>query len=353
MRRLLIVLIVICLLSTACIKLGSKAQTGKSGEQTVTQSQPGTSGLAQTPGGLPSLETGGKSGSIGGINQPSAPVIGQSGSAPLSQSGSTSRQPSTAGGNMAQFNLPPAGSSQLGALPQEQSGGYGGGEGGSLPTFQSGPKTGSLNGFNPPPSPTLPAGVPATWPIIDKFYADSPKINVGEAVFVRWDVKNADSYLLDKGDGKPISISKDRTGYFVAPSVPEAYTCILTAKNKDGSITAKTDFMVLSAGQRPTYDKFSRCRTFLIYPQQIKKGEPVFVYWNVLDATDIYMENYLINSLMGKPDPADKETSYGTHQFWPPESTTFRLTHLNGPFPDRRNATNYDYHWQEFFVDVR
>jgi hypothetical protein len=157
---------------------------------------------------------------------------------------------------MAQFNLPPAGSSQLGALPQEQSGGYGGGEGGSLPTFQSGPKTGSLNGFNPPPSPTLPAGVPATWPIIDKFYADSPKINVGEAVFVRWDVKNADSYLLDKGDGKPISISKDRTGYFVAPSVPGAYTCILTAKNKDGSITAKPDI--------PTADKKGRARLCLL-----------------------------------------------------------------------------------------
>ena len=77
MKKGLLLLVMISVLLVSCVKLGSAVPAGKAPDKT-----PEVTGMAQNPGGLQSLP------------------VGQSGSAPLSQSGSTSSQPSSSGGKM-------------------------------------------------------------------------------------------------------------------------------------------------------------------------------------------------------------------------------------------------------------
>ncbi len=348
MKKGLLLLVIMSVLLMSCVSIGSAAPAGKAPGKAPDV----TGGMAQTPGELQSL--------------PGA----QPGSAPISQSGSSGRQPSTSGSGMGELqglqggNQPSGmgelqglqGGNQPSGMGELQAGGQGGGPGGELPVIQSG-STGTMSGFKAPPpaSLSMPAGVPVEkLPFFEKnLYADTVLIEVREPVFLGWKVVRADSYSLDLGGGKIVTVPKERTGYFVVPEIPGNYTYTLTATNAYGAVSQKVDVVALSAGQRPAFTRGDRCRTFLVYPQQIKKGQSVFVYWNVLDADYTYLESYLINTLLGKPDPRDQMTSSGTEEFWPPESTTFRLTFLNGAFPDKRNVINDDYWWKEYFVDVR
>lgn len=333
MKKVVLLLVILSVLLAGCIKLGSAAPAGN----VPGKASDAKGGMAQNPEALQSLPFG-QPANPGGLQEG-----GQSGSAPLNQFGSTSNAPSSPG-------------SSMGELQGLQEGGVGGGDqGGELPALQGGGKSGTLGGFNPPPAPVLPAGVPVEkLPFFEKdLYADTYIAEVGEPVFLGWKLFRADSFSLALDNGAVIPVPGDRTGTFVVNNVPGSYAYVLTAKNAYGSVSQKVQVPALSKDQRPAYVGDPRCRTFAVYPQQIKKGQSVFVYWNVMDAQRIYLENSLMNSMIGSPDPRDEVTASGTEEFWPVENTIFRLTFHDGKFPDTRTSIRPDYGWREVFVDVR
>ena len=317
MKKGLLLIIIMSVMLASCIKIGSATPAGK-----VPDKAPDvTGGMAQNPGGLQSLPS------------------GQSGSAPVSQSGSSSRQPSSSGSNM-------------GVLQGLQPGGQGGVPGGELPVIQSGGSTGTMSGFKAPPSnsPSMPAGVPVEkLPFFEEnLYADTQIVNVGESVFLGWRVANADEYKLEQ-DGKVVqTIPRDRVGTFVIPNMPGISKYTLTAKNSGHSVSLSVEVNVLSRGQRAAFDRSKRCRTFMVYPKIINKGEPVYVYWNVLDAQNVYIDNNFTGNSSRVPDARDLMTqTYGMEQYWPYQNTDFRLTHGSGPYSSSTYWTNVCY------VDVR
>lgn len=322
MRTLLVVLIVLAAAAAGCVKSAGTGTVGKGGLQASGTGVENVSGFAQLPGGMQSLPSGGPSG-------------GQQAVPP-----------------MAQFNLPaqggqPPSSAGMGQLLTPQEGGRGGG-GEPPPPMDLGGKTGAMAGFA---QPTM--GVAPAFAVTGGFTADISVINVNEAAFLSWKLIGADDLSIGPVNGKTYHFPGSKTGYLFVPTVPGMHKITLTASNKYGSASQSLEINALSAGQRPAYDKNARLLTFVLYPQKIKKGEPVTVCWNVLDASKVYLENTLTNSLTGVPDPRDLVNPYGERQFWPPMDTTFRLTHLNGQFPPTRTSFQYDYHYRDIFVEVR
>lgn len=323
MKILFISLTVVALTVGGCVRPGgSPAGAGKPGPQAGGTGAENVSGLAQTPGGMQSLPSGGSSGSA----QPVPP--------------------------MAQFNLPPQGGQQpssgsVGESQAPQEYGRGGGDA-PPPSLDLGGKSGSMAGFAQPA-----LGVAPAFAVAGGFTADIAMINVNEAAFLSWKLTGADSLSIGPVNGKTYYLPGNKTRYLFVPTMPGVHKITLTATNKFGSTSQTVEVNVLTAGQRPEYDKSSRLVTFDIYPQKIKKGEPVTVYWNVFDADKVYLENTLTNSLTGVPDPRDLINPYGEKEVWPPMDTIFRLTHLNGPFPPTRTSViSYDYGYSDIFVEV-
>jgi len=346
MKKTLLLLVIMSVLLVSCIRIGSPATAGKA----PVKAPDVTGGMAQTPGELQSLPFG-QPGNSGG--QPALQEGGPSASAPVSQSGSTSGQPASSGSNMGEVQGLQGGPSGMGELQGLQPGGQAAVPGGELPVIQSGGSTGTMSGFKVPPSnsPTLPAGAPVEkLPFFEKeLYADTQTVNAGEAVFLGWIVANADEYKLEQ-DGKVIqTIPRDRVGTFVTPGMPGITTkYTLTAKNSGGSVSLSVEVNVLSPGQRAAFDMSKRCRTFMVYPKIINKGEPVYVYWNVLDAQNVYIDNNFTGNSSREPDERDlMKQTYGVEQYWPYQDTDFRLTHGSGPYSSSTYWTNVCY------VDVR
>jgi hypothetical protein len=195
-----------------------------------------------------------------------------------------------------------------------------------------------------------PAGFAAAKPYFESggdLYADTNPVEVDDSVFLGWKVANADNFTLDWGGKYVITIAGDRVGTVVIPDVPGVYTYTLTARNAGGSVSQNIELTVLSRGQRQAFDRTHRCRTFMVYPQKIKKGEPVYVYWNVLDAQNVFIENDFTGDLSGAPDMRDIVQSFGVEQYWPYQDTTFQLTHGDGPY------SKSSYGASTCFVEVR
>jgi len=332
MKKWLFLLVILSVLLVSCIRIGSPAPAGKAPGKAPDV----TGGMAQNPGELQSLP-GGQPGNPGG--QPVLQEGGSSASAPVSQSGSVSNKPASSGSNM-------------GELQGLQSGGQGGVPGGELPVIQSGGSTGTMSGFKTPPSnsPSMPAGVPVEKvPFFEEnLYADTQTVNAGESVFLGWRVANADEYKLEQ-DGKVVQIiPRDRVGTFVIPNMPGISKYTLTAKNSGGAVSLSVDVNVLSQGQRVAFDISKRCRTFMVYPKIINKGEPVYVYWNVLDAQNVFIDNNFTGDSSREPDVRDlMKQTYGMEQYWPYQDTDFRLTHGSGKYSSSTYWANVCY------VDVR
>jgi len=331
MKTRLILLVVISLLLVSCVKIVSTAPSDNDPDKAPDV----TRGLAQKPEdlqSLPSVQSGSQSGSLSGFSKPSLPP-----GTPVSPA-------------MGQFNLSGQGGSQSPNMGELQGGSQGGGSGGGLP--QSGGSTGTMSGFKAPPSnsPTLPAGAPVEkLPFFEKeLYADTQTVNVGEAVFLGWIAVNAGEYKLEQ-DGKVVqTVPRDRIGTFVTPGVPGIIKYTLTAKNSGGSVSLSVEVNVLSPGQRAAFDRSKRCRTFMVYPTIINKGEPVYVYWNVLDAQNVFLDNNFTGNSSREPDVRDRmQQTYGVEQYWPYQDTDFRLTHGSGPYSSSTYWTNACY------VDIR
>lgn len=329
MKKGLLLLVIVSILLISCVKIGSAVPAGKAPDKA-----PDNTSLAQNPGlqSLPGVQPESQSGSISGFSKPSLPP-----GTPVSPA-------------IGQFNLSGQGGSQPSGMGELQGGGQGGGSGGDLP--QSGGSTGTMSGFKAPPSNSqpMPASVPVEkLPFFEKeLYADTQTVNAGESVFLGWIVANADEYKLEQ-DGKVIqTIPRDRVGTFVIPNMPGISKYTLTAKNSGHSVSLSVEVTVLSRGQRAAFDMSKRCRTFMVYPKIINKGEPVYVYWNVLDAQNVYIDNNFTGNSSRVPDARDLTTqTYGMEQYWPYENTDFRLTHGSGPYSSSTYWTNVCY------VDVR
>ncbi len=345
MQRLPIILMVISLLLTSCIKLGSKAETNKAGEPAVTQSQHVVSGLAQNPGELPSIQNGGESGSLAGINPPAAPVIGQPGSAPLSQSGSTSRQPASSSSNMGELQ----GGDQMSALPLST----GSGQMAEFPTSgQSGIQSQGMGAL------TNMESLKKAPPVFESRYGsgfstDYIQGSLGQAFILQWQVYGADKLEItvsggtvksDIGSGQYLPVPEGRVAAVVVPESVGYYKFTITATNAFGSSSKNWELPVYSPEQVDKYIGGDRNYVFMVHPQQIKQGEPVFVYWNVRDADHVYLETDLAVGDKGEPDERDRVRSYGVEKFYPPASTRFMLEFGNGEYLDETGQVNPDYH---------
>ncbi len=320
MRLLIIAVVAITLIMAGCVKLAGGQSSGDNANlaqnpsdlQALPGAQPGSSG------NLPSLQPGGQSGSLGGFSQPS-------GSLPAGQPVSP---------NIGHFNLPgqPGGQpSSMGELPQSGSG--------NAPSA----------GAPAQPSGEM-AGFAAQKPYFEQggdLRADTTMVTAGDSVFLLWKAANADEYVIDWGGKTTITIPKGRIGSVVIPDVPGTYTYTVTAKNAAGSVSQSVDVTALSKGQREPFTMFNRCRTFMVYPQKIKKGEPVYVYWNVLDAQNVFIDNNFTGDLAGAPDMRDIVQSFGVEEYWPYQDTTFRVTHGDGPY------STSSYGVSTCFVEVR
>lgn len=344
MHRLLVILMVSSFLLTSCIKLGPKEQSNKSMEPAVTQSQQGMSGLAQNPGELPTIQNGGKSGSIGGINPPAAPAIDAPGSAPLSQSGSTSRQPASSSSNMGDLQ----GGGQMGALPSSA----GSGKMAEFPTSgQSGTQSqgmGALTNMESlkkaPPVFASPSGY--------GFSSDYIQCSLGQAVILQWRVYGADRLEIavnggtvksDIGSGQYLLVPAGRVAAIVVPESVGYYKFVITATNAYGSSYANLELPVYSPEQIDKYIGYDRNYLFMVHPQKVKKGEPVFVYWNVRDADHVYLATSLAVGDKATPDERDRVRSYGVEKFYPPATTYFLLKFGNGEYLDKTGQVNQDY----------
>jgi hypothetical protein len=333
MKKRLILLVVISLLLISCVKIVSTAPSDNDPDKAPDV----TGGLAQKPGdlqSLPGMQSGSQSGNMSGFSKPTLPP-----GTPVSPA-------------IGQFNLSGQGGSQPSGMGELQIGGQSGGSGGNLPVIQSGGSTETMSGFKAPPSnsPSMPASAPVEkLPFFEKeLYADTQTVNVGEAVFLGWIAANADEYNLEQ-DGKVIqTVPRDRVGTFVTPGMPGTTKYTLTAKNSGRSVSLSVEVNVLSRGQRPTFDRSKRCRTFMVYPKIINKGEPVYVYWNVLDAQNVFIDNNFTGNISREPDVRDlMNRTYGMEQYWPYVDTDFRLTHGSGPY----SSSTY---WADVcYVDVR
>jgi len=325
MRLILVVILAAALIMCGCVKLA--------GENAGGQSSMDDTGLAQSPadlqalpgaqpgssGNLPSLEPGGPSGNLSGFSQPS-------GSLPAGQP--VSPPP------IGQFNLP----GQSGGQPSSM---------GELP--QSGEGNAPSAGALAQPSNEM-AGFIVQKPYFEQggdLRADTTLVSVGDSVFLLWRAANADEYVIDLGGKTSITVPKGRVGSVVIPDVPGTYTYTVTAKNAAGSVSQSVEVTALSTGQREPFDKYHRCRTFMVYPQKIKKGEPVYVYWNVLDAQNVFIDNDFTGTLAGAPDMRDIGPSFGVQEYWPYEDTTFRCTHGDGPYSEKAYGSS------TCFVEVR
>jgi hypothetical protein len=81
----------------------------------------------------------------------------------------------------------------------------------------------------------------------------------------------------------------------------------------------------------------------MVYPQKFRKGEPVYVYWNVLDAQNVFIQNDFTGNLSDKPDIRDIVQPYGMEQYWPYQNTDFKLTHGSGSYSSSTYGTNVCY----------
>lgn len=314
MRFLVVLVIMLALLITGCIKYGvtNTQKGGGSGDAATT-------GLAQTPGGLPSLPA----------------------SAPLSQSGSTSSQPSTSGSGVGELQNPKGSGQQAGL--------------GSLPSMQGSGQSGSLGGFNPPGSSTIPAGTPVSsdmasfkkpYPYhpykngIKAIEADKKVVSPGEAVFLMCDIENATSIIVNDSEGRKFDVPVTKRGLFVVPMKTTTYT--VTASNPAGSIseslTVTVEFMDVGL-----YDNSGKLlpefTTLRVLRNRIKPGETTWLFWNTRSADDVYIWDSLAGkgSFDAMEEWARKEkveerfraSLWGEREIQPPADVTFLGTGTN------------------------
>jgi len=151
-------------------------------------------------------------------------------------------------------------------------------------------------------------------PKINQFEATPSVINQGEIAYLSWSVSNADSVSIDNGIGRvaltgEIPVSPDKSTFYT-----------LTATNFAGESVARTQIIVQGepttqpatpTGTPPTIVTFYADRLI------IAPGESVTLSWDVVDATNVTLEN------VGQVSAKD------TVMLSPANTTTYIITATN------------------------
>ena len=333
MKKWLFLMVIMSVLLVSCIRIGSAAPAGRVPDKVPDV----TGGMAQNPGELQSLP-GAQPGNPEGL--PSLPA-GQSASAPISQFGSTSSQPSSSGSSMGELQ-----------------GLQGRGQSGGLPALQGGGQSGSLPGLTQPSSPSsLPAGVPVspnmaglkggsqasqqdntgskpwlTYGNGPALVADKGTINPGEAVLLQCLVEGATSVTVTDSEGRKFDVPVNKRGLFVVPMRTTTYTMV--ASNSRGSLNESVTVFVTFEPIAKTYAEGkvqAELTTLAFSRSSIRRGESTWLFWNTRNAEDVFIWDQLLGTDYEKErtDERFRVQTWGEREIYPPQKVNFYVNYGN------------------------
>ncbi|MGA9047400.1 MAG: hypothetical protein WB588_00195 [Dehalococcoidia bacterium] len=119
-------------------------------------------------------------------------------------------------------------------------------------------------------------------PVISQFYANPNAIGVGGSTTLYWNVSNATSVLITNvGD---VEASGSRTVY---PEISATYTLIAT--NASGTSTSLVQVTVGSATSGSQGQGVPIVQEFRARPDVIRPGDSTVLYWQVDNASSVYI----------------------------------------------------------------
>ncbi|MEM7373956.1 MAG: hypothetical protein AAF587_35520 [Bacteroidota bacterium] len=139
-------------------------------------------------------------------------------------------------------------------------------------------------------------------PRIQSFCVAEPEIQIGHPTIFYWEVENASKLELDMDIGEVTGAS------FMETYLEKGGTCTLTATNPAGVVRATVD---LSLSLPEIFNFYSGV-------DQIRLGEPVPLFWEVNNASQVFLE------------PLEEEVTGLTQvELYPDRSTTYVLRAIN------------------------
>ena len=117
-------------------------------------------------------------------------------------------------------------------------------------------------------------------PVIGRFTADSPRIEPGHGVWLRWSVSNASGVAIEPGIGKV-----ERSGArFVQPAVGTTYSLLATGAGKPSEKRVTVEVTGTQAQPEPLIE------SFYVYPTTVERGQTATLHWQVNNATSVNIE---------------------------------------------------------------
>mgnify|MGYP001770923227 FL=1 len=116
--------------------------------------------------------------------------------------------------------------------------------------------------------------------VIESFMAEPTQITAGQPTTLRWEVRNAESLVLEPGIGeiKPTTRSIE-----VKPTTTTTYRLI--ARNRYGEVMREAVVIVQNAPPAP----LPVIRQFEAEPPKVKRGDTVYLRWKVENATELIL----------------------------------------------------------------
>ena len=125
-------------------------------------------------------------------------------------------------------------------------------------------------------------------PKIDYFYFTNTKIKVNASTTLVWKTSNANQVILKHPNLKTESLPSSGSKSF-AFTQEGSYTYILTAQNKDGSVS-KSASVSVEKEEPPPEKPDPVINVFVVNPAEIKEGESATFNWNTSYATSVRFE---------------------------------------------------------------
>jgi hypothetical protein len=117
-------------------------------------------------------------------------------------------------------------------------------------------------------------------PVIGRFTADSPSIEPGHGVWLRWSVSNASGVTIEPGIGK-VEPSGAR---FVHPAGGTTYSLLARGAGKPSEQRVTVEVV----GTVPQPQPF--IESFYAYPTTVERGQTATLHWQVSNATSVNIE---------------------------------------------------------------
>jgi len=117
-------------------------------------------------------------------------------------------------------------------------------------------------------------------PVIDRFTADSQRIEPGQGVWLRWSVSNASGVTIEPGIGK-VEPSGAR---FVHPAVATTYSLLARGAGKPSEQHVTVEMTGTQAQPKPLINNF------YAYPTTVERGQTATLHWQVSNATSVTID---------------------------------------------------------------